>query len=161
MNLSIIVAVAENNAIGKNNDLLWRLSADLKYFKKITSGHTIIMGRKTFDSIGKPLPNRRSIVITRDKDLKIEGAEVVNSLAAAISLCEKESEVFIIGGAEIYHQALPKANTIYLTKVHRSYDADVFFPELLPNEWKEVSREDYPADEKNEVPYSFCVLKRL
>lgn len=160
MTLSIIVAIAENNAIGKDNQLLWHLPADLKHFKEITSGHTIIMGRKTYESIGKPLPNRRNIVITRQKDLAITGVETVNSLADAIALCETGIELFVIGGAEIYHHALPETNRIYLTTVHKDYDADTFFPQLTANEWSTINQEYHEADEKNSVAYTFSTLKR-
>lgn len=159
-NLSIIVAIAENNAIGKDNQLLWHLPADLKHFKEITIGHTIIMGRKTYDSIGKPLPNRRSIVITRNASLVIPGVEVVTSLVNAIELCKPDEEVFIIGGAEIYQQSLAYATYIYLTRVHQKYDADTFFPEINPSEWEELSSITYQADEKNEVAYTFSTLER-
>ena len=159
--LSIIVAISANNAIGKNNQLLWHLPADLKHFKAITSGHPIIMGRKTYDSIGKPLPNRRNIVITRQADLSIPNVEVVNSLQEAIALCEEEDQVYVIGGAEIYKQALTFVNKIYLTIVHQNYEADAFFPELNKNEWKEITKEDHPVDEKNNVAYTFSTLERL
>jgi dihydrofolate reductase len=158
--VSIIVAISANNAIGKNNQLLWHLPADLKHFKEITSGHTIIMGRKTYDSIGRPLPNRRNIVITRKTDLQIENVEIVNSLQDAISLCETEDEVFIIGGAEIYKNSISIANRIYLTTVHQEYEADVFFPELNKDEWLETYQEHHAADEKNSVAYSFSTLER-
>lgn len=159
--LSIIVAISENWAIGKNNQLLWHLPADLKHFKEITTGNTIIMGRKTFDSIGKPLPQRRSIVISRNPNLAIEGVEVVNSLQQAIAQCKDGEKAFIIGGAEIYHQAIPYVSTIHLTKVHQQYDADTFFPELNPDEWREIDTITYPADEKNNVAYTFSTLERL
>ncbi|MES2653619.1 MAG: dihydrofolate reductase [Bacteroidota bacterium] len=159
--LTIIVAISENNAIGKNNQLLWHLPADLKHFKEITTGHTIIMGRKTYDSIGKPLPNRRSIVITRSTDLVIDGVEVVNSLNEAIELCKSDEQAFIIGGAEIYNQAMPYATAIHLTKVHQQYEADAFFPEINPTVWKEINSVTYPADEKNNVAYTFSTLERL
>ena len=160
VNLSIIVAISENNAIGKNNQLLWHLPADLKHFKNITTGHTMIMGRKTYDSIGRPLPNRRSIVVTRQTDLHIEGVEIVNSLAEAVSLCTQENEVFIIGGAELYQSALSLTNTIYLTTVHAQYEADVFFPALSADEWTAIHQEYHPADEKNSVAYTFSTLTR-
>jgi dihydrofolate reductase len=159
--LSIVVAISVNNAIGKDNQLLWHLPADLKHFKEITSGNTIIMGRKTYDSIGRPLPNRRNIVITRKADLSIPNVEVVHSLEEAISLCKAENEAFVIGGAEIYRQALQFTNRIYLTTVHQDYDADTFFPELKENEWKEVEKIDHEADEKNKVAYTFSTLERL
>jgi dihydrofolate reductase len=160
LGVSIIVAISANNAIGKNNQLLWHLPADLKHFKEITSGHTIIMGRKTYDSIGRPLPNRRNIVITRKTDLQIENVEIVNSLQDAISLCETEDEVFIIGGAEIYKNSISIANRIYLTTVHQEYEADVFFPELNKDEWLETFQEHHEADEKNSVAYTFSTLER-
>lgn len=159
--LSIAVAIGENFAIGKNNQLLWHMPADLKFFKQTTSGHTVIMGRKTFDSVGKPLPNRRNIVITRDTTLKIEGVEVVNGLDEALAITQNEQKpVFIIGGAEIYRQALPKTQTLYLTTIHHSFDADTFFPEFDRNEWEVVSSEPHQADEKNKYDYTFEVLKR-
>ena len=159
--ISIVVAIAENNAIGKNNQLLWHLSADLKHFKEITSGHTIIMGRKTYDSIGKPLPNRRNIVISRNPNLNLQGVEIVGSLNEAIALCTNEKEVFIIGGAEIYKQSLPIINKIYLTTVHQTFEADAFFPALNTTEWKETDREQHQADEKNKLDYTFSTLERI
>ena len=159
MIVSFVVAIAENNAIGKNNELLWSLPKDMKHFKEITSGHTIIMGRKTFDSMGKPLPNRRNIVITRKKDLNIPGAEVVNSLDQALTLCNNEQEVYVIGGAEIYNEALPKTDRIYLTRVHKSFEADAFFPELNPEEWVETAREEHLPDEKNQIAFTFLTLE--
>ncbi|WP_345955875.1 dihydrofolate reductase [Mucilaginibacter sp. PAMB04168] len=155
----ITVAISENNAIGKNNQLLWHLPNDLKHFKDITSGHTVIMGRKTFDSVGKPLPKRRNIVITR-QDIEIPGCEVVNSLDAAIALGANEPELHIVGGAEIYKQAIPITDILNLTIVHQVFEADTFFPEINMTEWEEVGREDYQADEKNALPYSFITLKR-
>jgi dihydrofolate reductase len=160
MIVSIVVAIAENNAIGKNNQLLWHLPADLKHFKQITTGHTIIMGRKTFDSIGRPLPNRRNIVVTRTAGLQIPGAEVTNTIAAALELCAAEDEVFIIGGAEIYKSALTLTDRIYLTRVHASYDADAFFPEIDFGTWKETNIEKQLPDEKNHVAYTFSTLLR-
>lgn len=154
-----VVAIAENHAIGKNNQLLWHLPNDLKHFKTITSGHTVIMGRKTFDSVGKPLPKRRNIIVTR-QDLAIDGCEVVNSVEAALALCKNEDEVFIVGGAEIYKQSLHLVNRIYLTIVHQSFDADSFFPEINVDEWKETAHENFPADEKHSIPYSFITLER-
>lgn len=159
--LSIIVAVSENNAIGKDNQLLWHLPADLRHFKSITSGHTIIMGRKTYQSIGKPLPNRRNIVISRKANLQIPGVEVVGTINDALALCNTEQEVFIIGGAEIYRQTLPYTHKIYLTRVHRYFDGDTFFPELSTAEWQEVEKIDYLPDEKNTLPYSFSTLERI
>jgi dihydrofolate reductase len=161
MIVSAVVAIGENNAIGKDNELLWYLPADLKHFKSITKGHTIIMGRKTFDSIGKPLPHRRNILITRSKELKIDGAEVVNTVDQALALCAGEEEVFIVGGAEIYKLAMPVTDRIYLTIVHQSYQADAYFPELNHNLWKEVSSVRHEADEKHNVAFTFLTLERL
>lgn len=160
MTVSIVVAIAENNAIGKNNELLWYLPTDLKHFKQLTSGRTIIMGRKTFDSIGKPLPNRRNIVITRSAGMEIPGAEVVNTLDQALALCTTEEEVFIVGGAEIYRQAMDKTDKIYLTRVHAQYAADAFFPEIDQKNWDEVDTEPHQPDEKNNLAYTFSTLLR-
>jgi dihydrofolate reductase len=159
MMITFVVAAAENNAIGKDNQLLWKLPTDLKHFKTITNGGIVIMGRKTFDSMGKPLPNRRNIVITRNPDLKIEGAEVTQSLEAALSLCPNDSEVFVIGGAEIYKAALDKTDKIFLTRVHQSFEGDAYFPELSPNKWVETAREYHEPDEKNPIPFSFITLE--
>jgi dihydrofolate reductase len=159
MIVAIIVAIGENNAIGKNNQLLWHMPNDLKHFKDVTSGRTIIMGRKTFDSVGKPLPKRRNIVVTR-QDITIPGCEIVKSIQDGLALCKGEDEVFIGGGAEIYKLAMHLTDRIYLTIIHKSFDADTFFPEIDRKEWKEVSREDYQPDEKNPLPYSFITLER-
>lgn len=160
MILSIVVAIAENNAIGKDNQLLWRLPADLKHFKQITTGHTIIMGRKTYDSIGKPLPNRRNIVVSRNAGLQIPGVEVTGNIEDALALCAEEQEVFIIGGAEIYKSTMERSNRIYLTRVHQSYAGDAFFPEIDFNRWKEADVEKHLPDEKNDVAYTFSTLSR-
>jgi dihydrofolate reductase len=159
-NLSLIVATDNENGIGKNNQLLWHLPNDLKFFKTTTSGHTIIMGRKTFDSIGKVLPNRRNIVISRQPEFKIEGVEVYPNLDAALETCTDEKEVFIIGGGEIYKQALPKTQRIYLTKVHHEFDADTFFPMLDAKDWEVTFEEDHFKDEKHQYDYSFVILDR-
>lgn len=160
MTLSIVVATDENGAIGKDNRLLWHLPADLKRFKALTTGHSIIMGRKTYESIGKPLPNRRNMVITRQSGLKIEGAEVVHSLTEALVLCKNEAEVFIIGGAEIFQQALPLTRQIYLTIVHHSFPADTFFPEINSNEWIETEKIICQPDEKNVFPFTFITYRK-
>ncbi len=159
MTISIVVAIAQNNAIGKDNKLLWHLPKDLKHFKEITTGGTIIMGRKTYDSVGRPLPNRRNIVITRQQ-IEIPGCEVVNSLDAALKLCTTETEVFIVGGAEIYKLAMPLTDRVYLTIVHQDFEADTFFPEINGDLWTETERQDYEPDEKNPLPYSFITLER-
>jgi len=161
MNLSIIVAVSENNLIGVKNDLPWKLSADLKRVKNITMGHHLIMGRKTFDSIGRTLPGRTIIIITRNKDFKAQGCIVVSSLNEAINAVKNDDEPFIFGGGEIFREALPLVNKIYLTRIHKQLDGDTYFPELKKEEWKEISRHDFPADEKNNHPYSFIDYERV
>ncbi len=161
MKLSIIVAAAKNHAIGKDNRMLWHLPADFKYFKFMTSTHHIIMGRKTFDSIGKPLPNRTSVVITRNPDFSYDGVIVVNSLEKAIEVAKKrgDDEAFVIGGGQIYKEALPLADVVYLTEVKTEVDGDTFFPEL-GNEWKEESREPLTADEKHAFAFDFVKYVR-
>ena len=159
-NISIIVAIAENFAIGKNNDLLFHLPNDLKRFKEITSGHTIIMGRNTLLSLPKwPLPNRRHIVITDKEDDVFPGCETVFSIDEAIEKVKHEDEAFIIGGGMIYRQFFPVAGKLYLTLVHKDFDADVYFPEINYAEWEEVKRED-KHDEKNDFDYSYLDLVR-
>ncbi len=159
-NISIIVAIAENFAIGKNNDLLFYLPNDLKRFKQITTGKTIIMGRNTLLSLPKwPLPNRRHIVITDKKEDNFPGCEVVFSIEEAIEKVKNEEEAFIIGGGMVYRQFYPMARKLYLTLVHQCFDADVYFPEIDFTEWKEVSREDF-YDEKNGFHYSYLNLER-
>ncbi len=159
---SIIVAIAKMNAIGQNNNLLAYISKDLKRFKALTSRHTIIMGRKTFESLPNgALPNRRNIVITRNTELKFEGAEVVNSPEEAIELCKNDGEVFIIGGATIYEAFLPKTNKLYLTLINQFFNnADTFFPEINYEEWEETYREEINDDEQNDFNYTFLDLKR-
>ncbi|WP_297098093.1 dihydrofolate reductase [uncultured Draconibacterium sp.] len=159
-NISIIVAIAENFAIGKNNDLLFHLPNDLKRFKEITSGHTIIMGRNTLLSLPKwPLPNRRHIVITDKQDDVFPGCETVFSIDEAIEKVKDETEAFIIGGGMIYKQFFPLAGKLYLTLVHQSFDADTYFPEVNYAEWNEIKREDL-HDEKNKFDYSYLDLER-
>ena len=159
-NISIIVAIAENFAIGKNNDLLFHLPTDLKRFKEITTGHTLIMGRNTLLSLPKwPLPNRRHIVITDKPDDVFPGCEVVFSIDEAIEKVKDENEAFIIGGGMIYRQFFPLAGRLYLTVVHQPFDADVYFPEVIYSEWTENSREDF-YDEKNRFHYSYLNLER-
>ncbi len=158
--ITIIAAVAKNNALGKNNKLIWHLPADLMRFKKVTSGHHIIMGRKTFESLGKPLPNRTTIIITRNKNYKTEGCVVVNSLNEALQIAKVDENPFILGGAEIYKQAIKIADILDLTIVHQDFKADVFFPEINKNIWKETSRQDFKANENNKYDYSFVTYAR-
>jgi len=159
MTITAVVAISENHVIGKDNKLLWYLPNDLKHFKEITTGHAVIMGRKTFDSVGKPLPRRRNIIVTRQA-INIEGCEVVHSVEAALALCADEQEVFIVGGAEIYKQSMHLTDRIYLTIIHKEFEGDSFFPELNKAEWQEVYREDHEPDEKNSLPYSFITLEK-
>lgn len=159
-NISIIVAIAQNFAIGKNNDLLFYLPNDLKRFKEITSGNTIIMGRNTLLSLPKwPLPNRRHIVISDKPDDQFEGCEVVFSIDEAVKKVKDEKEAFIIGGGMIYRQFYPLAGKLYLTLIHKNFDADVYFPEINYREWQEESREDL-YDAKNDFDYSYLNLNR-
>ena len=155
--ITIIAAIGLNNELGKDNDLIWHLPADLRRFKKVTSGHTIVMVRKTFESIGKPLPNRRSILITRNTSYHKDGCEIVHSLEDAIKLIQDQEHAFIIGGAQIYKEAIDKklVDQLDITKVHQNFDADVFFPSIDPTSWKEVSEETFLPDEKNQYKYSF------
>tara|TARA_R110002073_G_scaffold313380_3_gene485300 strand:+ start:12292 stop:12783 length:492 start_codon:yes stop_codon:yes gene_type:complete len=161
--ITIIAAIGENNELGKNNDLIWHLPADLKRFKRVTTGHTIIMGRNTFESIGKPLPNRRSIIITRNKGYQQEGCDVVYSLEEAIQLISGEESAFIIGGAQIYKETIQKelVDQLDITKVHESFEADVYFPTIDSQKWKQVSREDFSSDEKNGYKYSFLSYSKI
>jgi dihydrofolate reductase len=160
--ITIIAAIANNNALGKDNDLIWYLPADLKRFKKVTTGHHILMGRNTYESIGKPLPNRTTVIITRNSNYKAEGCIVVNSIEKAIEVAKEDEHVFVIGGAQIYKQAMEAdlVDQLDITLVHQDFEADVFFPEIKTAIWKEASREDFEADEKNTYDYSFISYKK-
>jgi len=155
--ISIIVAMSKNRVIGNNNELIWKLSSDLKRFKELTTDNSIVMGRKTYESIGKPLPNRRNIIVTRNLDYKVEGCEVVSSLEEALLLTN--NNCFIIGGGEIYKQSIDIADKIYLTLVHKELEGDTTFPELN-KDWAKISRKDFNSDEKNEYDYSFIEYNR-
>ena len=155
MAISIIVAMAENGIIGREMDLPWHISADLKRFKALTMGHHIVMGRKTYESIGRLLPGRTSVIITRQSDYQVDGAVVVNSLAAARAAAVDDSELFIIGGGQIYELALPLADQLHVTRVHTSVDGDTNFPEVDWSQWQLVSAERHTADEKNDHDYTF------
>ncbi|WP_456421715.1 dihydrofolate reductase [Lutibacter sp.] len=159
--ITIIAAVAENNALGKDNKLIWHLPADLKRFKKVTANHHIIMGRKTFESLGKPLPNRTNIIVTRNTNFSAQDCIVVNSLQQALKAVENDESPFILGGAEIYKQAIKIADKLDITFVHHQFEADVFFPEIDKSIWKEIKREDFKADEKNKYDYSFVTFERV
>ena len=156
----IIAAIANNNALGKNNELIWHLPADLIRFKKTTLNHYVIMGRKTFESLNKPLPNRTNVVVTRNKSYKAEGCIVVHSLKEALAVSKNEENVFILGGAKIYEQAIKFADKLDLTLVHDTFEADAFFPEIDKTVWKETSRQDLKADEKNKYNYSFVTYTK-
>ena len=159
--ISIIVAIAENNAIGKENKLLWHISADMKRFKQITAGHTVIMGKNTFFSLPKrPLANRRNIVISDDPGDSFPGCEMAYSIHEAIGKCEAGRENFVIGGASVYRQFLPHAQKLYITRVHKSFDADTFFPEILPGEWEIIEEENVMNDPQNDFSYSFLTYQR-
>ncbi len=161
MKLSIIVAMDKNRVIGRGDALPWHISSDLKHFKKITMGKPIIMGRKTHESIGRPLPGRENIILTRDKTYQAEGCTVLNSMEEIFEHCKDIEEVMITGGAEIYKLILEQTSNLYLTEVHTEIKGDTYFPEFDRSEWKEVSREDFKADEKNEFDYSFVLLERV
>lgn len=162
MTLSIIAAVSDNNVIGRDNALPWRLSADLKRFKALTMGHHMIVGRKTFDSIGGKLPGRTLVVVTRDPSFGADGALVARSVDKAIELAHADDEIFIGGGATIYDETIHIAGRMYLTRVHADVEGDTFFPDFDDvTEWKLVDSEHYEADEKNEYPYSFLTYERV
>lgn len=160
LTVSMIVAAAENGAIGKDGDMPWRLSADLRNFKSITLGHTIIMGRKTWDSIKRLLPGRKTVIVTRQEGYRVEGAIVVRSLEEALSSTDDLSP-FVVGGAEIYRLALPLVQKIYLTRVHASIEADTFLPAVDFGRWKKLESTRYPADAKNSHDYSFEVWEKI
>ena len=162
MSLSAIVVIADDGAIGKNNGLLCHLPADLKHFKQITMGHTIIMGRRTFDSLPNgALPGRENIVVSRNHHLQIDGATVCHCLEEALQKASMPGERFVIGGAQLYAAAIDMIDTLHLTALHAQFpDADTFFPAIDLNEWQEVEREDFQADERNKYPYSFVTLQR-
>ena len=166
MKISLVWAMAQNRVIGRNNNLPWHLPEDLKYFKRITLGKPVIMGRKTFESIGKPLPGRTNIVVTRNADFSAEGVKTVNSLSAAKALCESIgeidgiSEAMVIGGAEIYTQAMPVADRLYLTEVHANVDGDTFFPEFDEDQWNLTSVKMNEADSKNIHAFTISVYDK-
>lgn len=159
--ITLIVAAAENNAIGKNNQMPWHLPNDFKYFKGTTRGHSIIMGRKTFESIGRPLPERRNIVLTRDQNYINPDIDVANSVGEVLTYCRDEREIFIIGGANVYSQFLPLAQKVHLTRVHTNIDGDAFFPELPPHDWQLVSQDKHGEDEKHPFDYTFEIWEKI
>lgn len=159
-NISIIVAMAGNRVIGANNTMPWRCPEDLKYFKSLTMGHHMIMGRKTFDSIGKPLPGRVSVIVTRNRDLKIDGCIMAHSLDEAIRACENDNEIFIVGGAELYSLALPIVNKLYITEIQQDIDGDTYFPEFDKTKWRETAREKHHQDVPQPLDYHFVTYQR-
>jgi len=161
MNLTIIAAMAKGRVIGKDNDLIWHLPDDLKHFKNLTKGHHVIMGRKTFESMGKPLPGRTNIVITRQKDYKADGCILVHTLEEAIRKAEGDAQPFIIGGGEIYKQALKYAQTIELTEVHGEFEGDTTFPEFDTSKWKEIERNSHATDEKHKYSFDFTRYQKI
>lgn len=162
MTISLVVAASENNVIGKDNRLLWHLPNDMKFFKNTTWGMPVIMGRKTFESLGKPLAGRTNIVMTRDKDFTAKGATVCSNMEEAMKAAAETDakEVFVIGGGEVYKQVLPHANRVYLTRVHTKLEGDAFFPELPATDWILLSQLDFTADAKHAFAYSFQVWQR-
>jgi dihydrofolate reductase len=161
--ISLIAAIGKNNELGKDNTLLWHMPADMKHFREITSLHVVVMGRKTFESIGKPLPNRRNVIITHDIKYKKEEVEIVHSLSETLNLFKnKNEEVFIIGGAEIYKQFMPIADKLYITHIDaEDKSANVFFPEIIPIVWNEISHEEHKKDEKNPYSYTFSIYEKF
>jgi len=161
MKISLIVAMASNRAIGLDNKMPWHLSADLKKFKQITMGSPILMGRKTYESIGRPLPGRSNIIISRNPQYQQTGCLVFNTINDAIASCQQHAEIFVIGGATFYQSMLPVADKLYLTEIKKEFNADTFFPEINRSEWKEISRENISDDASVDFSYSFVCLEKL
>ncbi len=161
MILSLIAAMSKNNVIGKDNKLLWNMPEDMKHFKKLTTGNTVIMGRKTYESMGKPLPNRRNLIVTRQDGYYAEGCQIFHTLQEAIDDCIGEEESFIIGGAEIYLQSLPAADRLYLTRIDKEFEGDTRFPDFSLSEWRLTKYIRHHADEKNPYAYSFSEYERF
>ena len=160
MRVSLIVAMSENRVIGHQGDLPWRLSSDLKRFKRLTMGHHIVMGRKTYESIGRLLPGRTSVIVTRSPEYKIEGAKIANSVESAITLAKGDDEIFIVGGAELYEHSLQLSDRLLITRVEASVEGDIVFPEYDESQWQLQQRETFAADEKNDHPHSFEIYER-
>ena len=160
MTVSLVVAHAENRTIGRGGELPWHLPADLQFFKRLTTNHTIVMGRKTYESIGRPLPNRRSIVISRDPRFCSNGVDIAHSLEDALAMAAADDDVFIIGGAEVFEQGMILADRIYLTKIHAQIEGDVQFPPIDEREWTVVSREHHAADDRHAYAFTFITYRR-
>ena len=161
LKISLIVAMDKNRVIGKDNDIPWRISSDWEYVKNTTKGHAIILGRKNLQSIGRALPDRRNIILTRDKNFNFKDCEIAHSIEAAFKLCENEEEVFIFGGEQIYVMFLPYVEKMYVTKIHHEFEGDTFFPVVNFDDWKEVSVEKGIKDEKNPYDYYFHIYERI
>lgn len=161
--ISIVAAVADDYAIGYKKKLPWKISADLKHFKKLTTGHAVLMGKRTFESLpGGPLPDRKNIVLTSFlSEAVVEGYFEAISVEDALEICSGVEEIFVIGGSAVYKQFMDLADKMYITWVHGEFKADTYFPEIDFSQWKEISKEDFPADEKNECPYSFVVYEKM
>lgn len=159
--ISLLVAMDNNRLIGKDNDLPWHLPADLAYFKRVTMGHSIIMGRKTFESIGRPLPGRENIIITRNKEYKADGCKVIHSIEEVLEMNHNDKELFIIGGAEIFKEVFPHADRLYITEIDAVFTGDTFFPSFPLSEWQKTSSEKGTRDEKNPYDYNFVVYERI
>ncbi|WP_449536640.1 dihydrofolate reductase [Ferdinandcohnia sp. Marseille-Q9671] len=160
--ISLLLAMDKNQLIGKDNDLPWRLPADLAYFKRVTMGHPIIMGRKTYDSIGRPLPGRENIIVTRDKTYHAEGCKVIHSIEEIVTLSENtEQELFVIGGAEIFKEILPYSDRLYITEIEEEFEGDTYFPAFDKADWKVISKEKGIKDEKNQYDYTFLVYEKV
>lgn len=160
MKVILIAAVADGGVIGRANTLPWYLPADLRRFKQLTSGHTVIMGRKTYESMGRPLPNRKNLVITGSKDFRPAGVTLVRSMEDALKLAKDDGDVFVIGGARVFEAALPVGDRLELTRVHAAIAGDVYFPPFNPADWALVSEEKHPADDRNQYPYDFQTFER-
>jgi dihydrofolate reductase len=160
MIISLIAAMGNRRVIGIENRLPWHLPADMKHFRALTMAKPVLMGRKTFDSIGKPLPGRLNIVVSQDPDFQPEGVTVARSIAAALAAGREAEEMMVIGGASFYAQLLPQAQRLYITEIHHDFSGDAFFPAWNPGEWREIEREDHDADDVNIHPYSFVLLER-
>lgn len=159
--ISLIVAMDQNRVIGKNNELPWHLPADLQYFKKVTMGHPIIMGRKTFESIGRVLPGRENVIVTRNQDFKAEGSVVLHDIEQIKTFADsRDEEVFVIGGAEIFKEILPVTDRLYITEIHETFEGDTFFPVIDENQWDKISSNSGSIDEKNRYAHDFIILQK-
>ncbi len=162
MKMYIIAAIANNNVIGSENRLIWHLPADLKHFRELTMGHTLIMGRKTFESIGKPLKGRKTIVVTSGKDYDAQGEQVAHHIKEAVRMVKDEKEVFVAGGSDIYEQTIDLYHTrrMYITRIFANFEGDAFFPEIDPEKWELIDMEEHKPDENNKYPYAFMTYKK-